>query len=215
MNIMKSGFSASKLSERPTSESIPGISGDGRKWFVDDNHEATANIFGGANSLYAAWGTLETNDQNASITMFNTNYSSSFSLGSGSGDNAILTTDPYEGDFHYAYQGTGTRIGQLYVCINPFHQYFSEVYVKSVGATQSRLYCGFYPRDADGNFVDLRNSGGISNTTLSQDLEDGDTYAYVTDASLFTDTSATYHQRNIIFFPPNHAKYFRPWYYTE
>ena len=52
MNIMQSGFSSSKLSERPTSESMPGISGDGRKWFVDDNHEATANIFGGANSLY-------------------------------------------------------------------------------------------------------------------------------------------------------------------
>ena len=212
---MQSGFSSSKLSERPTSESMPGISGDGRKWFVDDNHEATANIYGGANSLYGAWGTLEANDADASKAIFNLPLSSSFSLGSGSSDYGIITTDPYEGDFHFAYQGTGTRIGLLYVCVNPYHKYFMEVYMRSVGATQSKLYCGFYPRDADGNFIDLRNCGGQSNTTLSQDLEDGDTYAYVTDASVFTATSGTYYYRNLLFFPPNHAKYFRPWYYTR
>ena len=215
MNIMKSGFSASKLSERPTSESIPGIGGDGRKWFVDDNHEATANIYGGANSLYGAWGGLETNDADASYAIYDRPYSSSFSLGSGSNDYGIITTDPYEGDFHFAFQGTGSRVGYLYVCVNPFHQYFSEVYLKSVGATQSRLYCGFWPVDVDGNFVDLRNCGGYSNTTLSQDLNNGDTYAYVTDASIFNDTSSTYYFRNLIFFPPNHAKYFRPWYHTR
>ena len=215
MNIMKSGFSSSKLSERPTSESIPGISGDGRKWFVDDNHEATANIYGGANSLYGAWGGLETNDADASYAIFNRPYSSSFSLGSGSSDYGIITTDPYEGDFHFAYQGTGTRIGTLRVCVNPFHQYFMECYMRSVGATQSKLYSGFYTRDADGNFVNLRNCGGLSNTTLSQDLEDGDTYVYVTDASVFTATSGTDYYRHILFFPPNHAKYFRPWYYTR
>ena len=215
MNIMKSGFSSSKLSERPTSEGIPGLDESERKWFIDDNHEATANIYGGANNLYGAWGGLETNDADASYAIYDRPYSSSFSLGSGSNDYGIITTDPYEGDFHFAFQGTGSRVGYLYVCVNPFHQYFSEVYLKSVGATQSRLYCGFYPQDADGSFVDLRNCGGYSNTTLSQDLNNGDTYAYVTDASIFNDTSSTYYFRNLIFFPPNHAKYFRPWYHTR
>jgi len=87
--------------------------------------------------------------------------------------------------------------------------------MRSVGATQSKLYCGFYAQDADGNFIDLRNCGGQSNTTLSQDLEDGDTYAFVTDASVFSATSDTYYFRNLLFFPPNHAKYFRPWYHTR
>ena len=136
-------------------------------------------------------------------------------MGSGSSDTAIITTDPYEGDFHFAIQGALSYIGNLDVEVNWLHKYFMEGYVKSVGAVQSKLYMGFYCRDADGNFIDLRNCGGQSNTTLSQDLEDGDTYAYVTDASVFSATSDTYYFRNLLFFPPNHAKYFRPWWHTR
>ena len=212
---MKSGFSSSKLSERPTSESIPGISGDGRRWFVDDFYETIANIYGGANNLFGAFGGAETNDNNAMQAMFNHNNDGSFSLGSGSSDTAIITTDPYEGDYHFAIQGALSYVGNLDVEVNWLHKYFMEGYVKSVGAVQSALYMGFYCRDADGNFIDLRNCGGQSNTTLSQDLEDGDTYAFVTDASVFSATSDTYYFRNLLFFPPNHAKYFRPWYHTR
>ena len=212
---MKSGFSSSKLSERPTSESIPGITGDGRRWFVDDFYETIANIYGGANNLFGAFGGAETNDNNAMQAMFNHNNDGSFSLGSGSSDTAIITTDPYEGDYHFAIQGALSYVGNLDVEVNWLHKYFMEGYVKSVGAVQSALYMGFYCRDADGNFIDLRNCGGQSNTTLSQDLEDGDTYAFVTDASVFTATSDTYYFRNLLFFPPNHAKYFRPWYHTR
>ena len=211
---MKSGFSSSKLSERPTSESIPGISGDGRRWFVDDFYETIANVYGGANNLFGAFGGAETNDNNAMQAMFNHNNDGSFSLGSGN-DTAIITTDPYEGDYHFAIQGPLSYVGNLDVEVNWLHKYFMEGYVKSVGAVQSKLYMGFYCRDADGSFIDLRNCGGVSNTTLSQDLEDGDTYAYVTDASVFADTSATYYFRNLLFFPPNHAKYFRPWWHTR
>ena len=212
---MKSGFSSSKLSERPTSESIPGISGDGRRWFVDDFYETIANIYGGANNLFGAFGGAETNDNNAMQAMFNHNNDGSFSLGSGSSDTAIITTDPYEGDYHFAIQGALSYVGNLDVEVNWLHKYFMEGYVKSVGAVQSALYMGFYCRDADGNFIDLRNCGGQSNTTLSQDLEDGDTYAFVTDASVFSATSDTYYFRNLLFFPPNHAKYFRPWWHTR
>tara|TARA_Y100001938_G_scaffold8242_1_gene10123 strand:- start:1618 stop:3567 length:1950 start_codon:yes stop_codon:yes gene_type:complete len=212
---MKSGFSSSKLSERPTSESIPGITGDGRRWFIDDFYETVANIYGGANNLFGAFGGAETNDNNAMQAMFNHNNDGSFSLGSGSSDTAIITTDPYEGDFHFAIQGALSYVGNLDVEVNWLHKYFMEGYVKSVGAVQSALYMGFYCRDADGNFIDLRNCGGQSNTTLSQDLEDGDTYAFVTDASVFSATSDTYYFRNLLFFPPNHAKYFRPWWHTR
>ena len=212
---MKSGFSSSKLSERPTSESIPGISGDGRRWFVDDFYETIANIYGGANNLFGAFGGAETNDNNAMQAMFNHNNDGSFSLGSGSSDTAIITTDPYEGDYHFAIQGALSYVGNLDVEVNWLHKYFMEGYVKSVGAVQSKSYMGFYCRDADGNFIDLRNCGGVSNTTLSQDLEDGDTYAFVTDASVFSATSDTYYFRNLLFFPPNHAKYFRPWWHTR
>ena len=215
MNIMKSGFSSSKLSERPTSDGIPGVSDGHRRWFVDDFYETVANVYGGANNLFGAFGGAETNDNNAMQSMFNHNNDGSFSLGSGSNDTAIITTDPYEGDYHFAIQGPLSYVGNLDVEVNWLHKYFMEGYVKSVGAVQSKLYMGFYCRDADGNFIDLRNCGGVSNTTLSQDLEDGDTYAYVTSASVFSATSDTYYFRNLLFFPPNHAKYFRPWWHTR
>ena len=212
---MKSGFSSSKLSERPTSDGIPGVSDGHRRWFVDDFYETVANVYGGANNLFGAFGGAETNDNNAMQAMFNHNNDGSFSLGSGSSDTAIITTDPYEGDYHFAIQGALSYVGNLDVEVNWLHKYFMEGYVKSVGAVQSALYMGFYCRDADGNFIDLRNCGGVSNTTLSQDLEDGDTYAFVTDASVFSATSDTYYFRNLLFFPPNHAKYFRPWWHTR
>ena len=211
MNIMPSGFGASNLVERP----VMPYSGAEGSFSVGTSGSFDSYGGGGHNLFGEGWGGLETNDNNASQAMFAINNDGNFSLGSGSTDVAIISTDPAEGNYHFAIQGDPSYIGNLWVEVNWYHKYFMEVYMKSVGATQSNAYVGFYCEDQDGNFIDLRNCAGLSHTTLSQDLEDGDTYAYVTSASAFAATSETYYFRNFLLFPPNHAKYFRPYFYTR
>jgi len=211
MNIMPSGFGASNLVERPAMP-YTGAAGS----FSVGTSGSFDSYGGGAHNLFGeGWGGLETNDNNASQAIFASSNDGSFTLGSGSTDVAIISTDPAEGNYHYAIQGGLSYIGNLWVEVNWYHKYFMEAYMKSVGATQSNAYVGFYTTDQDGQHVDLRNCGGYSHTTLSQDLEDGDTYAYVTSASVFDATSATYYFRNFLLFPPNHAKYFRPYFHTR
>jgi hypothetical protein len=211
MNIMPSGFGASNLVERPA---MPYTGTEGS---FSVGTSGSFDSYGGAGyNLYGeGWGSFETNDSNASQAIFNVNNDGSFTLGSGSSDEGITNTNPAEGTYHFAIQGGHSHIGALNVEVNWYHKYFSEVYMKSVGATQSNGYVGFYCLDQDTNFIDLRNCGGYSHTTLSQDLEDGDTYAYVTSASTFSATTDTYYFRNFLIFPPNHAKYWRPYFYTR
>ena len=210
MNIMPSGFGASKITE------IASIStGEGSRFAGHYDGSGVASLgssFQGASELIAGanlWGheyaTAEANSDAARKAIFGTTTSS------------ILTNDePYMGTYHFADTNNSSRIGSTNVEVNPHHIYYQFVYAKSMNVSyQSRVYLGFYCRDQDSNFIDLRNCGGLSHTTLSQDLEDGDTYAYVTDASVFTATTDTYYFRNFLLFPPNHAKYFRPWYHTR
>ena len=209
---MPSGFGASNLVERPA---MPYTGAEGS--FSVGTSGSFDSYGGGAHNLFGeGWGGLETNSNAASYSMFSTaSNAGNFVLDGSGNDYGIMSTDPAEGNYHFAIQGGLSYFGDLSVEVNWYHKYFMEVYLKSVGATQSNAYVGFYTTDQDGQAVDLRNCGGYSHTTLSQDLEDGDTYAFVTDASAFAATSETYYFRNFLLFPPNHAKYFRPYFHTR
>ncbi len=207
---MPSGFGASKITE------IASIStGEGSRFAGHYDGSGVASLgssFQGASELIAGanlWGheyaTAEANNDAARKAIFG-----------GTTSSFIDNDEPYMGTYHFADTNNTTRIGSTNVEVNPHHIYYQFVYAKSMNvSSQSRVYLGFYCRDQDSNFIDLRNCGGLSHTTLSQDLEDGDTYAYVTDASVFTATTDTYYFRNFLLFPPNHAKYFRPYFHTR
>jgi len=80
-------------------------------------------------------------------------------------------------------------------------------------------HIGFACYDKNDTFVDLRNCGGLGNTTLSRDLNPGDTHAYFTDSSgWYTGADVTNNRayfRWILFYPPSHPDYSTPHEYTR
>ena len=171
---MPSGFGASNLVERPT---MPYTGTEG-SFSVGTSGSFDSYGGGGHNLFGEGWGGFETNDNNASYAMFNrSSNAGNFVLDGAGTDFGLMSTDPAEGTYHAAIQGSVSYIGSLRVEVNWYHKYFLEVYLKSVGSTQSNGYVGFICYDQDNSHVDLRNCGGYSHTTLSQDLNDSDTYA--------------------------------------
>ena len=207
MNIMPSGFGASKITE------IASIStGEGSRFAGHYDGSGVASLgssFQGASELIAGanlWGheyaTAEANNDNASYAIFGTAASS-----------RLVSTDPYMGTYHFTDTNNTARHGNKYVEVNPYNTYYSFVYAKSVNASyQSRAYLGFTCYDQDGDFINLHDCGGLSHTTLSQDLNDGDSYFEVTDASVFS-TGGAAGTRHVLLYPPNHTKHYRAYYY--
>ena len=76
---------------------------------------------------------------------------------------------------------------------------------------------GFACYDYAYRFIDLRNCGGIANTTLSRDLVAGDTYAYVNDTNFggWRPAGATYYFRHFCLNPAQSADYGMPHEYTR
>ena len=202
---MPSGFGASNLVERPT---MP-YSGAEGSFSVGTSGSFDSYGGGGHNLFGEGWGGAETNDANATQAMFASAYDSS--LDPSSNDIALISTAPQEGSYHFGVRGGLSYIGNLSVEVNWYHKYFMEAYLESVGSTQSRQYMGFACYDQDGAFIGLHECGGLSHTTLSQDLENGDSYYEVTDASVFVDGGAA-GTRYVLLYPPNHAKRYRPYF---
>lgn len=75
-------------------------------------------------------------------------------------------------------------------------------------------YLGFATYDQFYNFVDLRNCGGVGNTTLSRALNPGDSYAYITSSSGWS-TAAEYYYRHFMINPSTHPYYSSAWGYTR
>jgi hypothetical protein len=160
MNIMPSGFGASEITE------IASIStGEGSRFAGHYDGSGVASLgssFQGASELIAGanlWGheyaTAEANNDAARKAIFG-----------GTTSSFIDNDEPYMGTYHFADTNSTTRIGSTNVEVNPHHIYYQFVYAKSMNvSSQSRVYLGFYCRDQDSNFIDLRNCGGQSNTT--------------------------------------------------
>jgi hypothetical protein len=202
---MPSGFGASNLVERPT---MPYTGAEG-SFSVGTSGSFDSYGGGGHNLFGEGWGGAETNDANAMQAMFASAYDSS--LDPSSNDIALISTAPQEGSYHFGVRGSLSYVGNLSVEVNWYHKYFMEAYVESVGSTQSRQYMGFACYDQDGAFIGLHECAGYSHTTLSQDLENGDSYYEVTDASVFVDGGAA-GTRYVLLYPPNHAKRYRPYF---
>lgn len=205
MNIMPSGFGASNLVERPAMPHT-GVNGSfsvGTSGSFDSYGGGVHNLFG------EGWGGAETNDANATQALFAVAYDSS--LAPSSAEVALVTTAPQEGAYHFAVRGYTGNIGNLRVEVNWYHKYFMEAYLESKGSTQSVQYMGFNCYDQDNAFIGLHECAGLSHTTLSQDLENGDSYYEVTDASVFVDGGAA-GTRYVLLYPPNHAKRYRPYF---
>ncbi len=76
---------------------------------------------------------------------------------------------------------------------------------------------GFACYDSSYRFIDLRNCGGLANTTLSRDLTAGDEYAYVNDDNIssWRAVDSTYYFRHFCLNPAQSSEYGMPWEYTR
>lgn len=127
----------------------------------------------------------------------------------------VSRTGSYEGSYCFYDIGSTGYLGSVYIPVNTGDTYLLSYYAKSVGSVLSRMYTGLQCFDEDLTFIDLRNNGGIGNTTLAAPLNNGDTTVTLTDASAWSATGAAYYYKNILFFPANHPKYYTPWTYTR
>lgn len=75
-------------------------------------------------------------------------------------------------------------------------------------------HIGMVPFDKNNSRIDQRSLGGRGNTTLSRDLNAGDSYIYITSNSGWS-YSATYHQRMPILYPADHPDYNHAHEYTR
>lgn len=139
---------------------------------------------------------------------------SSYSLDSLSGSHSI-------GVLSNAYGWSA--LGDQFIKVDTSKTYQLGISVKTIQnnylGNPGSGHLGFACYDQFYNFIDLRNCGGIGNTTLSRDLNPGDPYAYITNSANWfvgadvTNNAAAF--RNFILFPSTHPYYGQPWKYTR
>jgi len=76
-------------------------------------------------------------------------------------------------------------------------------------------HLGFACFDQNKIFIDRRNCGGIGNTTLSRDLNAGDSYVYITSSTGWSTSTTLAYTRHLILFPATHPKYSIPHRYSR
>ena len=96
----------------------------------------------------------------------------------------VSRTGSYEGSYCFYDNGYVGYLGSVYIPVNTGDNYLLSAYFKSMGSPQSAGYAGLACFDEDLNFIDLRNCGGIGNTTLANPVNNGDTTITLTDASI-------------------------------
>jgi hypothetical protein len=105
-----------------------------------------------------------------------------------------------------------------FVEIDTSYSYQAICYVKTFDRDSAGElaggHLGFSCYDKDYNRIDLRNCGGVGNTTLSRDLAVEDDKAYITSNSGWY-TGDTYYHKHIIFFPTASADYGVAYEYTR
>ena len=81
---------------------------------------------------------------------------------------------------------SGENMTLEYIPIDPTHSYTMSAYVKKNSSSASTCYMTLIPYDIDKNRINNTQANGFvatSQTTLSQDLNPGDTVVHLTDAS--------------------------------
>jgi hypothetical protein len=117
----------------------------------------------------------------------------------------------------------GTFLGNQFVTVDTSKTYQHAVSARTIEnnylGNPGSGHLGFSCYDESFNFIDLRNCGDVGNTTLSRNLNAGDTHIYLTSVSGWETgadvTSINIAFRNVLFFPATHPKYSEPWKYTR
>ena len=123
-------------------------------------------------------------------------------------------------DFGYLMiSGGGSTALSSYKFYPDFTKNYRQItYVKTLSRDSDGDLCGGHiglsHYDKNNNRIDRRNCGGYANTTLSRDLNAGDSYAYVTSNAGWS-TSATYYFRHLCLYPASHPDYSTPHEYTR
>ena len=110
--------------------------------------------------------------------------------------------------------------GDEFVPVNTSKYYRMTVRAKTIARSSPNNYLGygylgFSCYDQFKNFVDLRNCGGIGNTTLTRACNPGDQYIYIASNSGWAPVTDLFYFRNVLFYPPTHPLYSTPWQYTR
>ena len=76
-------------------------------------------------------------------------------------------------------------------------------------------HIGFSPYDDQKRFIDLRQCGGLGNTTLARDANIGDSYVFITSNTSWTTGAAANHQCHIMLYPATHPDFSVAYEYTR
>lgn len=115
--------------------------------------------------------------------------------------------------------GGSSRFSNEYIPVDTSKTYQMIMYARTIqrGSTANSLaggHLGFACYNKNFQFINAESLGGIGNTILSRDLNPGDSYAYVQDASAWH-SGTTDGWRYIILFPATHPDYSTPYQYTR
>ncbi len=116
------------------------------------------------------------------------------SLGDNTGFNSFTYNSDDGGYLSYTTSSNTTIFGGEFIPIDAEKKYDYGVTVKT-NNTSARVYMGFVPIDIDHNIIQTYQYTYMANTltTLAKDLNNGDTYVYLTDMTNWnTETSNTY-----------------------
>ena len=115
-------------------------------------------------------------------------------------DNTNFSSFTYNSDGYLSYTGGGTKFSNLFIPIDVEKKYDFGVTVKT-NNTSTKVYMGFEPQDIDHNSIQTYQYSYTSNTltTLSRDLNNGDTYIYLTDMTNWNVTTTQTFQHGFIF----------------
>lgn len=119
--------------------------------------------------------------------------------------------------------GSSFRPSNAYVPVDTSKTYQLLCYAKTrvLGSSGNTAggHIGFSCYDKNKSFIDLRNCGGVGNTTLSRAASPGDSVIYFTGSSgWYTGSDVTNNRayfRQILFFPSTHPDYNTAYQYTR
>ena len=119
--------------------------------------------------------------------------------------------------------GGGSAFSTEFVPVDTSDTYQAIIYAKTrVKGSSGNLaggHIGFSCYDKNYSFIDLRNCGGVGNTTLSRNLNAGDTHLYITSNSGWPTgsdvTNTAYYFRHVQLFPATHPDYSTAHEYTR
>jgi len=133
----------------------------------------------------------------------------------------IYSADSYSGKYSLLMQQNNQHVlGGEFISVNTSKYYRMTVRAKTISRSSPNNYLGyghlgFATYDQFYNFVDLRNCGGVGNTTLTRACNPGDQYIYIASNSGWDPVTVLYYFRNVLFYPATHPLYSTAWQYTR